>query len=355
MFSRHFFCLLLSLAPLLSACQPSKPGNTGAPAPAAGKEAALPALGTLQIAYVPVLPFTPLFVAADKGYFAEQGLQVELQRVRNVDEMLAPLSTGQMDLSLIGPTTGFFNAMRQALDVRIVAGANDMVSTGQGEPILVVRKALADSGAVKNVADLKGRKLAINLKGNIMEYLLAKGLAQAGLTLNEIELVTLPGSEMLTALANGAVDAAVATGSNTQRMIKEGVAVKLLADTDIMQGGQGGAVVFGQRLLQPANREAAIRVLAAYLKAARELNDNGWDKPDVIRIIRKYTGMEPALIEHSAKLGYNANGTLDEASLQDIQTFQISRRYVDYSGALPMAPMANLTFVREAVARLEQK
>lgn len=349
MFSRFTFCSLLGLVLLLSACQSLRPGN----APGAGNNASLPDLGTIQIAYVPVLPFTPLFVAADKGYFAEQGLRVELQRVRNVDEMLAPLGTGQLDLSVIAPATGFFNALHQALDVRIVAGANAMVSTG--DPVLVVRKALAEDGAVKTVADLKGRKIAINLKGSTLEYLLAEGLKQANLRLEDVELVTIPGPEMLTALANGAVDAAVAAGSNTQRMIKEGVAVKLLADTDIMQGGQGGVVVAGQRLLQPANREITIRVLAAYLKAVRDLNDNGWNKPEVISIIQKYTAMEPALIARSAFFRFALDGALDEPSLMAIQAFQINRGYVEYQKALPVAQMSNLTFLGEAVARAAQQ
>lgn len=107
MFFKRTICLLFSLTLLLNACQPINPSNSAATAPVTEGDAALPDLGTLQIAYVPILSFTPLFVAAEKGYFAEQGLQVELQRVRTVDEMLAPLGTGQLDLSLMGATTGF--------------------------------------------------------------------------------------------------------------------------------------------------------------------------------------------------------------------------------------------------------
>lgn len=366
MFSMRTFGLLFSLTLLLSACQPINLGNIALPAPTTASEATLPAsvaeseatlpdLGTLQIAYVPVLAFTPLFVAAEKGYFAEQGLQVELQRVRNVDEMLAPLSTGQLDISLTGATTGFFNAMQQALDFRIVAGGNAAVNTSKGDPVLVVSKALMDSGAVSTVADLKGRKLAINLRGSALEYLLSKALEQAGLTLDDVELVTIPGGEMLAALANGAVDGAIAGGLNTQRMINEGVAVKLLADNEIIQSGQGGVVVVGQRLLQPANREVTIRILVAFLQAVRDLNENGWDNPEIIGIIQKYTEMEPALIARSAFPLFESNGALDEASIMDVQAFQISRGYVEYTEALPVAQMTDLTFLSEALARIEQK
>ena len=338
---KRYLGLLLTLTLLLSACQSLTPSNTRDSAP-------------LQIAYVPLLGFAPLFVAADKGYFAEQGLQVELQRVRNPDEMLAPLSTGKVDISLMAVTTGFFNGMNQKLDFRVVAGADAAVGT-KGNPFLVVSKTLSESGAVRKVADLKGRKLAINLRGSALEYMLGKGLEQAGLTLDDVELVTIPGTEAQVAIANGAVAGAAVGALNAQRMIKDGVAVSLLADADVLRGGQGGVVVFGQRLLQPTNRDVAIRVLAAYLKAVRELNDGGWQDPKIVSILQKYTEMEPALIERSAKPTYIADGTLDEASIQDIQAFQIKRGYVEYKTALSVAQMANLTFVSEAAARLKQK
>jgi NitT/TauT family transport system substrate-binding protein len=335
---KRYLGLLLALALLLSGCQTS---NTRDSAP-------------LQIAYAPLLGFTPLFVAADKGYFAEQGLQVELKRVRNIDEMLAPLSTGKLDISLMAVTTGFFNGMNQKLDFRVVAGADAAVGT-QGNPFLVVSKALSESGTVRKVADLKGRKLALNLRGSALEYMLGKGLEQAGLTLNDVELVTLPGTEMQAAIANGAVDGAVVGVLNAQRMIKDGVAVSLLADADVLQSGQGGVVVFGQRLLQPDNRAVAIRALTAYLKAVRELNDGGWQDPRIVGIIQKYTDMEPALIERSAKPKYSADGGLDEASVMDMQAFQMKRGYVEYKTAIPVAQMAELTFLTEALASLKQK
>lgn len=347
--------LLLSLTVLVSACQPVSPTNSAASAPAVDSAAALPDLGTLQIAYVPIIDFAPFFVAADKGYFAEQGLTIELQSVRNVDEMLAPLSTGKLDMTQMAVTTGFLNAMNQKLDFRIVAGVVDPKAPPAGLPFLAVSKALMDSGAVTQVADLKGRKIAINLRGSALEYLLAKGLEQAGLTLDDVELVTVPGGEMLVAIENGAVDGAVAGILNIQRMIGQGAAVPLLADTDVIEGGGGGGVVFGQRMLQPANREVAIRLLVAYLQAARYLNDGGWDDPEVIASLATYTGMEAAMIERSPRSVYAANGELDEAGMMDLQAFQISRGYVEYTETLPVAEMMDLTILSEALARLEQK
>jgi NitT/TauT family transport system substrate-binding protein len=353
--------LLIFMTLLIAACQPiatmqppaQMADSQAAPAPAA--PASMPDLGTLQVAYVPVIGFAPFFVAADKGYFAEQGLTVELLAVRNVDEMLAPLSTGKVDMTMMSVTTGFLNAMNLKMDFRIVSGVGDPTAPANDATFLVVSKALADSGEVATVSDLKGRKIAINLRGSGLEYLLYKGLDQAGLTLNDVELVTIPGREMLIALQNGAVDGAVAGGLNIEQMIGQGVATPLLATADVVANGDAGGLVFGQRLLDPANREVGIRILTAYLKAARYLNDGGWADPEVTASIQTYTGMEPALIAQTPVSVYAADGTVDEVGTLDMQAFQLSQGYVEFTETIPLAQMVDLSMLSEALARLDQE
>ncbi len=354
--------LLLLAALLISACQPvavngpapaAAAGETPA-APAAAGEASLPDLGALQIALVPILASAPFYVAADLGFFAEQGLTVEIQNVRNADEMLAPLSTGKVDASAATLSTGILNAMSQKLDFRFVAGQGDPNAPADAAPFLVVSKTLADSGAVKSVADLKGRKIAINLRGSIVEYTLAKGLEQAGLTLADVELVTIPGGEMLAAVQNGAVDGAALGVLNAERMIAEGVAVPLLKNSDVIPaGGVPGGVVFGQRLLRPENREAGIRFLAAYLKAVRFLNEGGWEQPEVVASLQKYTGMEPALMARLPKVTYSATGELDDTYAEELQRFQIDHGYVEFTEPMPFGQMVDTSLLEEALARLD--
>ncbi|MBI1298292.1 hypothetical protein GC175_25440 [bacterium] len=361
MLTKRFVFLLLSLSLLLGACQPVIDMSTVPfAAPPANEssetidpEPGLPDLGTLQVPFVPVLSSAIFFVAADMGYFAEQGLTVELQSVRNVDEMLAALSTGKLDATGMVVTTGFFNSMNQKLDFRLVSGLSD-VNDVTTVPFLAVSKALVDSGEVKGVADLKGRKIAVNLRGSGLEYMLYKGLEQVGLTLDDVELVTIPGGEMLAAVENGAVDGVVAGILNVQRMVAQGAAVPLLNNTDVSPtGGDSGGLVFGQRLLQTENREVGIRFIMAILQAARFLNNSGWENPEVIAILQKYTGMEPAMIANSPVPVYSVTGELDEVGIIDMQSFQISRGYVEYAEPIPFEQMVEPSMLTEALSRLD--
>ena len=229
----------------------------------------------------------------------------------------------------------------------------------------MVGKALVDSGAVAGVADLKGRKIAINLRGSGLEYLLHKGLEKSGLTLDDVEMVTIPGGTFKMGSKSVESDERpqhqvnvkpfALSILNVQRMIGEGVAVPLLNNVDaVSTGDAAGGLVFGQRLLQPENREVGIRFIVAYLQALRFLNDGGWENPDVVALLQKYTGMEPPMIARSPKIVFTEDGVLDVAGIQDVEAFQLNRGYVEYTEPIPAEQMADLSMLAEALARLDQ-
>ena len=316
--------------------------------------ATLPNLGTIEIAYVPVFASTPFFVAADKGFFAEQGLQVRLQRVRNSDEMIAPLSTGRIDATSLNVSTGFFNAMFQRFDIRAVGGAGGWQAPNNSASTLVVSKRLIDSGEVRSLVDLKGRKVAINLRGSSPEFVLARALEQVGLTLDDVIVVQIPVQDIPVAINNGAIDAAIVATSNATTMINNGVATKLLADVDVLPSGQGTVITFGQRMLKADNREVAVRLMAAYLKATRYLLSTGWNSPEIVSIIQKYTDLQPQVIRATSKPELAIDGEIEKTNVLDAQAFQISRGYVLYKEPLSIDQMTEMSFLNEAQQRLKR-
>ena len=114
---------------------------------------------TVRVAYVPIMKFATAYVAEARGLFKKYGLDVKLDSVKSGTEAIAFLDKGSIDVGGISIVASLWSAWNRGLDIRVIApGALD--PTKDGPTKLIVRKDLIESGAVKNVADLKGRRIA---------------------------------------------------------------------------------------------------------------------------------------------------------------------------------------------------
>src|SRR4051794_3157120 len=178
---------LLALAALLPACAPAAPpqpanagGSSAAPAapPAASQPAvptsapapaALPATAAapstavqplsppvkVRMGALGIAPEAGLYVAQERGYFREEGLDVEFVPFRGSADLMAPLATGELQMGDGGPDPSLFNAVQRDIGVKIV-GHNALAGPGDASAALVVRKDLVDSGQFRDVPDFKG-------------------------------------------------------------------------------------------------------------------------------------------------------------------------------------------------------
>src|SRR5262249_13934412 len=140
--------------------------------------------------------------------------------------LLKPTGILEERLKPLGYTVSWkeFPAGPQLIEA-VNVGAVDFAHTGEappvfaqseGAPILYIAhepeapKAdaiimLKDS-PIKTVADLKGKKVALN-KGSNVHYLLVKALEKAGLSYSDVEVTFLPPADGRAAFEKGAVDA----------------------------------------------------------------------------------------------------------------------------------------------------
>src|SRR5207237_8410593 len=134
------------------AAPPATPA-AGAPAGAAAGAAPPPAAPAAQPAAVQPLnpPLTlkygtagligeaGVFDAIDKGYFREEGLEVELIPFRVSAEMTAPLATGEVAFGSMGLDASLFNAVERGIPLKIV-GYNAIINTRDTSGSWMVRQ-----------------------------------------------------------------------------------------------------------------------------------------------------------------------------------------------------------------------
>lgn len=331
----------LSCAPLEVAPQAAVEGEQ----PAAATPAA--ELTKVTMGYVPASIFAPVFVAKEKGYFAEQGIDMNLEPLPGGSDMVLLTASGDFDAGIGGTGPAFFNAVASGLPIKVIAPGHQ-----EGSPVatpLMISKANCESGAITSVADLKGKKVSVNARG-ATEYWLAQALGTAGLTLDDIQLETLPFPDAVAALQSGAIDAAMVGEPLATKAEQDGIAVRLLSDFPV-QNMQPTMIFANQKWLEE-NPQLATGLVTAYLKAARDLTNGGFDDPATLAIIEQYTNVPADLIKESVKPVYSVNGAIDLNSINTLQQFFRDRGQLEYDDNVEPASFVDMQYVDGAIAQI---
>ena len=128
---------------------------------------------------------------------AGQGITVKWTEFPAGPVLLEGLNVGSIDFGTVGEAPPIF---AQAAGANLVYVANEPPAP-RSEAIVVPR-----TSDLRNVADLKGRKVALN-KGSNVHYLLVRAIEKAGLKYSEISPVYLPPADARAAFERGSVDA----------------------------------------------------------------------------------------------------------------------------------------------------
>ncbi|WP_151637198.1 sulfonate ABC transporter substrate-binding protein [Noviherbaspirillum aerium] len=128
---------------------------------------------------------------------AAHGVDVKWTEFPAGPVLLEGLNVGSIDFGTVGEAPPIF---AQAAGANLVYVANEPPAP-LSEAIVVPK-----TSTLKAVADLKGKKVALN-KGSNVHYLLVKALEKAGLEYKDIQVVFLPPSDARAAFERGSVDA----------------------------------------------------------------------------------------------------------------------------------------------------
>ena len=144
----------------------------------------------------------PIFIAQEKGFFAEQGLDVEVIAPADPSEPPKQVAAGNADLAISYQVQQHLQVHEGMPLVRV----GTLIATPLN--CLLVLK----DGPVKTIADLKGRKVGFSLAG-VEEALLTAILAREGMTLDDIEMINVNWS-LSPSVMSGQVDAAIGAARN---------------------------------------------------------------------------------------------------------------------------------------------
>lgn len=300
---------------------------------------------TIRLGYLPNIIYAPLFVGVERGYFAEEGLRLQLERIASGNDAVVQLAAGNFDVAMGGANAGLFNAVEQGLAFKIVAPLHS-----ERPPVatpLVISAKRTDE--IRSVADLRGKRVAVHAFGAAIEYWMAQALKQGGLTFDDVELKAVPFPEMAAALDNGAIDAAVLTEPLVTIGEDKGL-LTVLAD-DFINGFTASYVYMNEEWLTE-HPDLADRFLRAYLRGCRDLQGE-YMNDEVAAIVEKYTQIPAAVVVRSTLAHFDPDGTLPLEDLAALQAFFIERGYLEYTEPLDVATFVDTEMVEAAAQELD--
>ncbi|RJL18869.1 ABC transporter substrate-binding protein [Bailinhaonella thermotolerans] len=156
---------------------------------------------SITVGTLPIPDIAPLHIAMQKGWFKEEGLEVKAETIQGSAVGLNKLAAGGLDF-MLGNYMSVLKAQAQGTGkFKYVA---DSFQAAPDTFNLMVGK----DSKIRTLADLKGKKVALNTKGNVGDLAVASTLRQAGLSNTDISIQEIPFPNMGAALAAGTIDAA---------------------------------------------------------------------------------------------------------------------------------------------------
>jgi len=304
---------------------------------------------TVRVGYIPSDSFAALYIMADR-HLPAAGIGVETVRLAGGPEILSQVATGQLHVGGAGMGAAGFNAVASALPVEFVAPLH----SGYVEDYFTVRKASWEK-EIKRIGDLKGKPVALNVRGAAVEWMLDQALKKDGLTLRDVQIKIMPFPDMVPALESGAVEAAILTEPFPTLAEERGIAVRPLPRP---AGAKATPIttIFWNKDWAAKDPDLAHKVMVAYVKAARDLAlDNGWKQERNIDLMVKYTGAKADVIRRARAHVLDPNLDMDSTVLDSMQRLSLELGYLKYKDLLPPSRLFNFSYRDRAVAELGKK
>lgn len=240
----------------------------------------------------------PVFIAQDKGYFRDAGLEVELKFFDAAQPIAVATTSGDVDFGITAFTAGLYNLAGKGT-LKVIGG---MSREKPGYPLIgYFASNNAYAAGLKTPKDLAGKRVAVTQVGSSFHYSLGLLADKYGFKLAEVKIVPLQSlSNAAAALKGETIDAALLPVSTARKLMDEG-GTKFLGWVGDETPWQLGAVFASPKTL--TNKVLVSKLLGALAKAEREYHDvilaamkdgvapvNEQTKP-LLEIIAKYTNL----------------------------------------------------------------
>lgn len=225
----------------------------------------------MHVGALPTIGNAPFIIASQRGYFAAEGLDVQLVNFSSGAEIVAPLGTGQIDAgSSITLSAGLINAINRGLAVKVVAD-NGSLRPHRNIANIMVRKDLQAATSPVDLAKLaRPIRAAATAEGLLPHAIILLQAEQAGLSITDVNMAFMGLPDMNAALKSGALDIAASGEPLITIAEQQGIATRWKEMAQLYPNMPYSNVLFGPNLLEK-DRDTGERLVRGYLRGGPRL------------------------------------------------------------------------------------
>jgi len=295
----------------------------------------------------------PFYIAYDKGFFKDEGLDVDLIVLDSGAKVIAPLGTGELDVGSGALSVGFWNALVRGIKFRIVADRGH-AQPGYLYQTVFMRKDLVDSGQFKSLKDLKGLRMGFAAQGVTSLSLLNEAAKYAGIKFEDITPVYLSFPQQIAALQNKALDGTLLIEPQATVAVNAGYGVRFM-DTNEFYPYQRISVIFFSDKFATQRKDVAEKFMRAWLRGVRSYNDAIKDgkivgADEIVATMAKSFNMNPVLVREMYSQAVDVTGAVNAAGVQKDLDFFLAQGWV--TGQIKASDVIDMSFAQKASAEL---
>jgi len=258
----------------------------------------------IKIGVVQTLAVGPIFVADERGYFRDEGLDAKIVFFDAAQPISVAAASGDIDFGCTGMAAAFYSLAGQGVLKIIAAGNREM--PGFKNAAYIASNRAYDAGFT-SLTQLAGKTVAVTQFGSQLHYDVGLAAEKYKIPLKDIHIAALQtNTNISSALAGGQTELAVFPVTPTMALLSKNEAHLLGWVGDEAPYSQANTA-FTATKIADGKRDTVERFLRAFKRGAKDYHDafaddqehrrNGPTADAIIAILAKYTKQKIDTIE----------------------------------------------------------
>lgn len=241
------------------------------------------AMTTLRISLIPILDIAPFHAALKQGYFKEAGLVLDGSPSQGGAAGIPALLSGAFQIAFSN-VVSILQGVERGFPLKIIAPAMETMGDAPDSAGIVALKA----STIKSGADLKGKRVAVNTRNNIIWLYARHWIDHTGGNSTAVNFVEVPFPQMPDALIRGQVDAAMVSQPYLGALLQNPDAA-LVGWPYSFEGMKTATSFYVATSEQIAKDPASISKFTDALKKGIAWSNENYHKPAFAELVSDYT------------------------------------------------------------------